>query len=474
MKIEFLIQLKKDANAKKNFRYKLKEVLNCCFTNVTKDTFEFTEKNENLYLSYNINQYKITTSDEQGDICFFSVETDMNGRKAARALDIASELLTAKINEGADKFSIMLLYDERSKYFSIKAYPYFCEFETKLRCLVLKILTKSFGVLWAKTTLTPDVKKTLIERLRGSDYNKIAQEAIFEMDYNLLHSFLFAGYRSVQPEDVVDIHLSNDRILDLNINDIKRIVEQARLKSNWERYFEKEVIVPELDIKLEEIREDRNRIAHNKKYVEKDYIKDRSIINCLCKQFDEAIEKIEKQSISEKDSLDILFGFSTINLFTENSYIKNLTSVAEILMESLTKEYNFETIRSNLLTIADGIAKQFAKHNANWSETLVQNLSPYYSINLKQLEEMSKNLGQSLGKKLLLDFDLKSMEELENREKENARLLDEHAIDTKTIQNSEQKQNLMTKGSSKKVVIEKTPRTDQDADLKNKDITPEE
>lgn len=326
MKIEYILVLKA-----KIVESKIQDVLQNCFNDVKKDTFIIRYKRSNYEVNYKYGSCKVDASSKSNNPYYltFSFGTLKNMRTAS-VLDYIHQSFT---NAGKKKFNIIVSYDERSLYFCSKAYPYFSEFESKLRCLILKLLTQTFGIFWAQKTLTPDQIKMLKEKMHGASFEKIASEALFEMDYSTLEAYLFEETREISAEDIVDKYLNSDSLSTLDINKIKEILDSARPKSNWERYFSHKVTIKDLKAKLTIIREERNKVAHIKHYSKTDYIQDTKILCGFNEKLNDAICSIEDSELTPQKVINtiVAFGLFLASLSFINSSMQQAIKVSETI-----------------------------------------------------------------------------------------------------------------------------------------------
>jgi hypothetical protein len=344
--IELVLQIKHEMTKKKDsFQSKVIAALQTCFSSVTNNLLSFKIGKSDCTISYRYAEHSSEGQTDKNKLCYLTLESNQKSDIAARYLDAAYELLLEKINNGLCKFTIITLYDERSRYYSIKAYPLFCEFETKLRCLILKILTKSFGVLWADKTLSDDIKAKVKAIIKGSDIQKLASEAIYAMDFQTLSDYLFIEYRTIKSDEIIDNYLERTKLATYDYEKICELIEMARAKSNWERYFSEEIPIHDLKEKISIIRDSRNSIAHNKKYIGKEYRSNKKLITDFCELFDSAIDTIEVKPVSTQNGLDSIWG---LQLFILNSMSKANSIIKDMSSLTLKKKNEISALGSGL------------------------------------------------------------------------------------------------------------------------------
>ncbi len=339
MKIEYILVLKEKNSPKTiSIKPRIQNILKKCYDNVGTNSFEIKYKRINYVIHYECATHR-TDSDGNSTVYYltFSYGTSEN-EITASVLDFVHTCFNSKINTGEMKFHVTISYDERALYFCARAYPYFSEFESKLRSLILKLLTQTFGTLWAQKTLTEDQIRKLKEKTHGGSFEKIASEALYEMDFSSLESYLFAKIREVSPEYIIDNYLDYDSLKELDIDKISSILDWARPKSNWERYFADKIVIEQLEEKLTIIREERNKVAHIKHYSKKDFDEDKLILCRFNLKLDEAIRSIEVSNLTIEDGFEAImaFGLLLVGLSSVSSAIKRASEASQAIAASFS------------------------------------------------------------------------------------------------------------------------------------------
>jgi len=368
MKIEYLLQLKKEPAGKNlNVEARVRNALKSCFFSVTSESFLVFEENSESQIEYRFAEHKIEKDGITALLIYLTLFLESNiTMRSVGYIDQADSRFMSNVNLGDSKFHITRLYDDRSIYFCIKAYPYFCRLESKLRCLILKLLTKTFGNLWAKETLSQEIKKGLIQRIKSDQVEKMASDAIYEMDYGVLKSFLFDPYRTIESGEIIDLLLSENAYQAKTTEEIGEILRRGALKSNWERYF-MDVHFESLDETLTNISKQRNKIAHSKYYSADDYSSDSIALKEFIKQIDVAIGAIEVKSIMADDAAATLSSFLSLDY-------PGLKTMAQTLLEVIQKNLpDKEQISRNFSAILTAVSGTYLKEfNWNIANTLLE------------------------------------------------------------------------------------------------------
>jgi hypothetical protein len=352
MKIEYLLQLKKEPAGKNlNVEARVRNALKSCFFCVTSKSFLAFEENKESQIEYSFAEHKIEKEGTIALLIYLTLFLEGNiTMKSVGFIDQADSRFMSNVNLGDSKFHITRLYDDRSIYFCIKAYPYFCRLESKLRCLILKLLTKTFGNLWAKETLSQEIRMSLIQRIKSDQVEKMASEAIYEMDYSVLKSFLFEPYRTIESNEIIDLLLSENAYQAKTTEEIGEILRKGALKSNWDRYFV-DVHFDNLDETLTSISIQRNKIAHSKYYSADDYSSDSIALKEFIKQVDVAIGAIEVKSIMADDAAATLSSFLLLDYPGLKTMAKSLMEVIQQNMPDIKQlSRNFSTIFAAIIS----------------------------------------------------------------------------------------------------------------------------
>lgn len=200
-----------------------------------------------------------------------------------------------------------------SGYYAEKIYPYFFTFESKLRCLVYKILIKMFGCKWVDETMHAEIISGMQQKLAAEEGScnsaKLIEKALDEMTYHDLEEFLFSEKRKTEPEEFLHILESETDFQEMTKEEIIELITSNEHKSNWEKYFQDKVPITDLQEKLNELRKERNKVAHCKKFIKDDYDKTKALLEDMIKNLDLALAA---NAIIEPDSntfKDLVFGF---------------------------------------------------------------------------------------------------------------------------------------------------------------------
>ena len=244
------------------------------FANVSDDTITLKYKAKEYSVSYRYIEHECEKIESTSDIQYLTVDLDeKNKARVAEVLDSMHQKIFS--HDEKANYDIIVSYDGIAKYYCDRAFPLLNEFERQIRNLIFKMLTRSFGALWLEKTATQEqqdsLKKKLQIRLKPLRNQKMIEEALYEMDIKELENYLF-----VPRSDLVAAELRADEFTDEKLSELSqeaaiKLIQKLRPMSIWERYFDKEVSIPNLQEKLDSIRNYRNKVAHAKHFHKGDY-----------------------------------------------------------------------------------------------------------------------------------------------------------------------------------------------------------
>ena len=358
MKIEYMF-IGKTADEgtpkKKNITKAFKE----CFDDVKDKSFTIKPKTKVYTIDYEVNSWTAEDATEKFPVYDVIIKSEAEEKaKNAELLDIVNTKIST-CAEFRKKYNVVITYNEMSGYYAEKIYPYFFTFESKLRCLVYKILIKMFGCKWVDETMHKEIISGMQQKLAAEEGScnsaKLIEKALDEMTYHDLEEFLFSEKRKIDPEDFLHTLESETDLQGMTKEEIITLVTSNGHKSNWEKYFQDKVPITDLQEKLNELRKERNKVAHCKKFIKEDYDKTKALLEDMIKNLDLALTAnaiIEPDSSTFKDLmfgfLGILFLGAIVSKATEISgAVKSLSEMSKAL-EKTKPLYNNDGVTAVL------------------------------------------------------------------------------------------------------------------------------
>lgn len=324
-----------------------KEMFNLVFEQVTINTFVYKIDNTPYTIDYKC-------SGVNDEIYYLSVSHNFRPSIDAKVLNLVTKCIQNGIHR--KDFYIFYAYDETSEYYCAKLAPRFGKFERLMREFIYVNLTISLKSQWFEQSFTEDLKNEIKAKLNNQ--NSLIEQALYEMTFAQLYDFLFVEYAYTSPNCVIYERLLP---LDLENTDKQTIIDAintCKKVSLWDRYF----LSSQMDLKdyLNDMREYRNKVAHNKFITSEEYEKCTKNLKIINKQLSLAINNLYSQVYSEEtwSYIGTLLSTAFSEFFKNNSAIfdavqQSLSTLGKIYSEisdSLTK--NFRQSISNINKIA--------------------------------------------------------------------------------------------------------------------------
>lgn len=284
---------------------------------------KYEEETNSIYLSFDISN----SSDEQVAeiIAYLRGEIDKRTR---------------------EDFYIICALDESSEYYCNKVYPLLNKCERNLRALTYSFITKAFGYRWCDETLDVAQQNKLKSNFKVK--NKVAKKqaliesALDEFTWKEYIDYLFTKHTFSN----IDSSLEIDELKNKTHQQLMDIIEQYRPVTLWEKYIMPLPKEEDFLDNLNEIREKRNNIAHNKIFTKEDYEFCKDNLGMLLELINKGQKHLEsllldEQHLSElaKDAYSSLYGLSEM-MVTLNK------KIADAGIDSLSHVINKNTFES--------------------------------------------------------------------------------------------------------------------------------
>ncbi|HFK1717449.1 TPA: hypothetical protein ACGXP1_005222 [Bacillus cereus] len=238
-----------------------------------------------------------------------------------------------------------ILWDDISFYYSKEAYPLIFEVENLMRKLITKFMLTNVGMAWTKENIPTEVK----DSVKGPKNE--TPDFLYKTDFIQLEKFLFKKY-SPKPIEKLFENIKNAK----NEGDLK--LDELRLfvpNSNWEKYFSNLVDCEGeyLSKRWERLYDLRNKVAHNRGLIRKDYEEIVTFSKDIKEKLYKAIESLDKINLTKSQKEEI--AESTSDIGTLGEFLTNY----ELLMKALSDyvsilenpDYKFESIKDKRLTL---------------------------------------------------------------------------------------------------------------------------
>ena len=352
-KMEYILFAKEPVVSKSDKA--VKQDVQSVFNSACNDTFNVMIKRTEVELRLSLKKREIDNTD--GKAYYLTLVSNAKTKqKSVDALEDAHFRILRNA-EFRKKYHIVLLCDDVSSYYCVKAYPIFHEYEKQIRRLIYKYLTMSWGALWVDKTITEELKKQLKERTKGKSSEQLIAQMLHEMDMSQLELYLFEPKRDMSTADVIDIKLSNENIENLTKDEIVSIIQSSRPHSLWDRYFSAHIEIEDLQTKMTIIRDNRNKVAHCKQFYYDDFNVSMKILkkDGLIDKLRVAIEKLETKELSLITLQDVAQGLADFGKLAAMATITLSPALLQManFMQVIHKQVSTAAVNTLITTLAE-------------------------------------------------------------------------------------------------------------------------
>lgn len=378
-----------------------KSVINSVKTSQSEDYFNYGVDKNKIRITYSFRK-------NSNDSLEISMASDVSESvENANTFSLLRETLLSEENK--KQLNIIVLYDDASNIYSYKLMPFFGKFERKLRKLVYITVVKTLGNEWFAQTFTHDQKEFVKNRLTNKSP---VENALEELDYKSLRQYLIQKHNSEQDiKELLETELSNENIKLLDKEEIIEKLQHGREYSLWEKLFIEYDDVSELPELLEDIREKRNQVMHQKTINAADYAETKKKLLNLIQLLDKSISHAEEKMYTETDkdgvakSLSEVYSSLSESLLRISKIIEPSKEIAQRLQD-ITSSYKnvFEGLEINTADWMKAYSSQFKGLNLGTSSVLdsivkQQKFASPLSLlaeEMKKYNTISSNLGSML------------------------------------------------------------------------------
>lgn len=332
MKSQYIFIKKPNATINvKNSQKLFQSIFNEIFQNTTFDTFEINCDNVVETISY-----KSSTSNP--DMFYLVLSHEGSPAKNAMLLNLANKILIS--GKHRKDFYIINSYDESSEYYCEKLAPRFGKFERLMRAFIYTSLTKSLGFKWFEVSFTDEIKNSLKEKGNISETDLI-ERGLYEMTFAQLYDFLFKEFSYCSSESVIYEQLLSQDLNSMDKAELIDIINQCKKENLWNRFFRNNT---KFDLKelLYNMRDYRNKVAHNKFITTTEYDSCTNNLRKINTALTNAIDQLDKDIYTEKHLFDTVMSFSALfagliknNYDIVSSIQKNFSILGETLINAV-------------------------------------------------------------------------------------------------------------------------------------------
>lgn len=193
---------------------------------------------------------------------------------------------------------LYVLVDEISKNIAEKLYPLIYQVENNLRAFLTRFMTIKIGPEWFKKVDSKKVQDTVKNRKNNEiNFRDFIKNDIYLIDFSdlgrCIYSYSSGGIQT--KEDIVNKILKMEETVEA----ILQLKEQV--KSNQEKFFEDSFKNKKFQSQWEQLRNIRNKVAHNNLFVNDDLETGEKLAENLLSIIKEANENIQNISFSAEE-----------------------------------------------------------------------------------------------------------------------------------------------------------------------------
>ena len=284
------------------------------FKELLKETFKnisFDEKEDDFDI-INSGTFKIKNNNENVDVLFkyhnvwsnYYLDIIVKSRKKQDAINIL-EVVNASLIGKENNFDSSFV---SIAYFNKSLYPYFNEFERKLRKILFSIYTLNFNLEYYSATTSEEFQKGLKQKSNIAKDDNIPKQdcyiklGFYSLDYSDIDKLLFTKSTTLKEEQKLQKFLSkNQDLTKLSDSEIREAFKLCSNKTDWERFFGDKNFDDDFQQILNDIRNFRNNIAHCKFISKEQYENCIDILKKTTKSLDVAIKITEEKDFINKN-----------------------------------------------------------------------------------------------------------------------------------------------------------------------------
>lgn len=193
---------------------------------------------------------------------------------------------------------LYVLLDEVSEQIANQLYPFVYQVENLLRAYIVKFMTTRLGPKWWDITATNELNNKVRQRQNNDKiFNKdIVDNKAYLIDFGDLGEIIYShssGFTS--KEDI----LKKITELEETSEAIQKFKEE--LKSNYQKFFKESFSDQKFQEKWQYLEKIRHKVAHNGLFINHDLEEGRIISQALIEIINNAINSIDKISLSSEE-----------------------------------------------------------------------------------------------------------------------------------------------------------------------------
>lgn len=292
MKMEYGVSLRQETEMTEAA---VQGLLQQCFDNVTENTFQIKCRAKVYTLQYT------TMSMDEKDSSIAALTISIKREKKYHRVEVlewANKQLLRNFDRS--RYTIFIVYDDVSAYYSGRVYPLLIEWERQIRNMTLQMLQRIVAKLLSYEELSDPAKEVLrrgwVDIRRRKNAERMYEQMVADVDIQLLENFLME-----QDVDSAQLRQCEWALKTLHVEDsIGAAMRETASSSIWKRFFESECDETMLHNQVVYIQMLRERIDHGQTFTKSSYEKCMTVLEDML----ERMEKARYQLIFTMDSME--------------------------------------------------------------------------------------------------------------------------------------------------------------------------
>lgn len=240
----------------------------------------------------------------------FYVDIEVEGKTKAKTIKCL-EYIHKKLEESdlntKDDYIQVITYDSISEYYCDKIYPILSRFERSLRHLLLNIYLVYFEQDYYLHQFDENIEEKIksgVQARGGSRQKEITRikEAFYSLDFKTIEDMLFIDKFTKYEVKKIEKTLSKvDDLSTLSDSELRSLIGSFLPKSDWNRFFADKINGADFKEIFKRIRNNRNKVAHQKFFYKKDYLELKKDLDTFTRAIDKAIEITRDEEFSRQN-----------------------------------------------------------------------------------------------------------------------------------------------------------------------------
>ena len=239
-------------------------------------------------------------------------------------------------------FIVIVSYDAISEYYCNKMYPRLNELERTLRKLLFNIYIVNFGKAYYTKTVKPELQskvKGIVQAKGNVEKKEIEYLKMFfySLEYADIQTMLFESrWTSLEEQQKNDFLNKHSNLAELGDEQLRKVFDSISPKSDWDRFFKDKI--SDIDVKalLNNIRSNRNSIAHCKFFHKNEYQACAKSISKLKKAINKAIILTEEKDFTQKNTERLKGAISGLSIVAAQ-FQKTISEIVEPMAQTMAE-----------------------------------------------------------------------------------------------------------------------------------------